>query len=101
MAKGKKFNAAEKHFEKRELEYKRKIKELEREIFLLRRDNLFLSNLMNLINKDSLDIIERDEEIMKLKDMSKEDVDSLVRVMKLQMTMEPIFTPLYKSIYNR
>ena len=101
MAKGKKFNAAEKHFEKRELEYKRKIKELEREIFLLRRDNLFLSNLMNLINKDSLDIMERDEEIMKLKDMSKEDVDSLVRVMKLQMTMEPIFTPLYKSIYNR
>ena len=101
MAKGKKFNAAEKHFEKRELEYKRKIKELEREIFLLRRDNLFLSNLMNLINKDSLDIIERDEEIMKLKDMSKEDVDSLVRVMKLQLTMEPIFTPLYKSFYNR
>ena len=101
MAKGNKFNAAEKHFEKRELEYKRKIKELEREIFLLRRDNLFLSNLMNLINKDSLDIIERDEEIMKLKDMSKEDVDSLVRVRKLQMTMEPIFTPLYKSIYNR
>ena len=101
MAKGKKFNAAEKHFEKRELEYKRKIKELEREIFLLRRDNLFLSNLMNVVNKDSFDIIERDEEIMKLKDMSKEDVNSLIKVRKLQMTMEPIFTPLYKSIYNK
>ena len=91
MPKGKQFNAAEKHFEKEKREWIRKIKEIESKNRKLLKDNYELEELIQTINKENLYLHEVNEELMKLKDVSNDDVKLLISTRKSVSQFETLF----------
>lgn len=76
--KGKKFNAAEKHFEEKCVIWRQKIRDVEREKREVLIENQNLKQRMKDIEKENEYLREINDEIMKLKDMSTEDVKLLL-----------------------
>lgn len=82
MAKGKKFDAAEKHFEKKCIEWRKQIRELEQQN---KENNKRIFDLCDEIEKLQMEnkrLREQNETLMELKDMSNEDVRTLIKSKK-------------------
>ena len=91
MAKGKKFNAAEKHFEEKCVEWRQKIRELEHENIELRRSNIALSDEnIKLANKNKQ--LEAEMQIIaEVKAMTPEDVKVLIQSKRSTNELASIF----------
>lgn len=79
MAKGKKFDAAEKHFENKCVEWRKKIRELERTNKILHEQ---ICNNIEEIEKLQMEneyLKQQNDALMKLKDMSVTDVEALIK----------------------
>ena len=79
MPKGKKFNAAEKHFEQKCVEWRKQIREVEsknKELWKRISDVCDENEKLKIENER---LKQQNETLMALKDMSKEDVRTLIR----------------------
>lgn len=79
MAKGKKFDAAEKHFEKKCVEWRKQIRELEQQNKENHKRILNLCDEIEKVQMENKILREQNETLMELKDMSKEDVRTLIK----------------------
>lgn len=82
MPKGKKFNAAEKHFEEKCVEWRKKIRGLE--LTIREKDKRIIElQALEVTNKKLLEEIqnltEQNQILLELKEMSKEDIQELVK----------------------
>lgn len=78
MSKGKKFNAAEKHFEEKCIVWRQRIREAEQEKKEVLLENFNLKQRMKEIENENERLRELNDEIMKLKEMSPDDVKLLL-----------------------
>lgn len=79
MAKGKKFDAAEKHFEKKCVEWRKQIRELEQQNKENHKRIFDLRDEIEKLQMENKRLREQNEMLMELKDMSKEDVRTLIK----------------------
>lgn len=79
MAKGKKFDAAEKHFEKKCVEWRKQIRELEQHNKENHKRIFDLCDEIEKLQMENKRLREQNETIMELKDMSKEDIRTLIK----------------------
>ena len=91
MPKGKKFNAAEKHFEQEKREWIRKIKEVEYKNRKLISENYDLLELVQCIEEENNKLREVNEELMKIKDMRNSDIKILISSRKSALQFKSIF----------
>lgn len=78
MPKGKKFNAAEKHFEKKCVEWKKKIRELEETNKRLHKKICDNCDEIEKIQMKNEYLEQQNQVLMELKDMSVDDVKTLI-----------------------
>ena len=78
MAKGKKFDAAEKHFEKQCVEWRKRIRELEHVNKELHMKLRSLCDEMEKLQKENESLRQQNETLMELKNMSVDDVKTLI-----------------------
>ena len=79
MAKGKKFDAAKKHFEKQCVEWRKRIRELEHVNKELHMKLRSLCDEMEKLQKENESLRQQNETLMELKDMSADDVKTLIK----------------------
>ena len=79
MAKGKKFNAAEKHFEQKCVEWRKQIRELEHQISELYRKLVDTRDENSKLKMENEELRQQNIALMELKDMSNEDVRTLIK----------------------
>ena len=79
MAKGKKFDAAEKHFEKKCVEWRKQIRELEQSNKDYAKKLFGLCHEIEKLQMENEGLRQQNEALMELKDMSKEDVRTLIK----------------------
>ena len=79
MAKGKKFDAAEKHFEKKCIEWRKQIRELEQVNKELHKKLCNLCDEMEKLQMENESLRQHNETLMELKDMSNDDVRTLIK----------------------
>lgn len=96
MSKGKKFDAAEKHFEKKCIEWRKQIRELEQKNKELHEQVSTLCYDMTKLNMENEDLRQRNETLMDLKDMSNEDVRTLIKSKESVNSMSRLFDTMYK-----
>lgn len=82
MAKGKKFDAAEKHFEKKCVEWRKQIRELEQQNKEKHKQIFDLCDEIEKLQMENKRLREQNETLMEVKDMSKEDVKTLIKSKK-------------------
>ena len=74
MGRGKKFEAAEKHFEKKRIQYEKRIKYLEEQLELTRKDlRKFVSNC-DFIERENEELKNWIERLLEYTELSKEDI---------------------------
>ena len=78
MPKGKKFDAAEKHFAEKCVEWKKQIKELEAENKELHKKLYDTQDQLEKIQKENDRLIKENKCLMELKNMSASDIKTLV-----------------------
>ena len=79
MPKGKKFNAAEKHFEKKCVKWQKKIRELEETNKLLHKKICDNIDKMEKIQMENEYLKQQNNALMETKDMSVADVKTLIK----------------------
>lgn len=79
MARGKKFDAAEKHFEKKCVEWRKQIRELEQVNKKLHKKICNLCDEMEKLHMENEGLRQHNETLMELKDMSNDDVRTLIK----------------------
>lgn len=78
MPKGKKFNAAEKHFEEKHVEYRKKIRELEQVNKVLHKKIYDNIDELEKLQTENEYLKQQNDVLMKLKNMSIADIKTLV-----------------------
>lgn len=99
MPKGKKFNAAEKHFEKKCVEWRKKIKELEETNKLLHKrisDNCDEIEKLQMKNEC---LEQQNQVLMELKDMSVDDVKTLIASKESVNKLSGLFDVMSKRMF--
>ena len=96
MSKGKKFDAAEKHFEKKCIEWRKQIRELEHQNKELHKKLFDLCDEMEKLQMENENLRQRNETLMNLKDMSNEDVRTLIKSKESVNSMSRLFDTMYK-----
>ena len=100
MPKGKKFNAAEKHFEKKCDEWRKRIRELEHANKVL---NQKLCDNINEIEKLQMEneyLRQQNDMLMEVKDMSAADVRTLVESREAVKNASSLFTAMMRASNN-
>lgn len=97
MAKGKNFNAAEKHFEEKCVEWRKKIRELE--LTIRERDKRIVElQSLEATNKklieDIQNLTEQNQILLELKEMSKEDIHELVKAKRTMNNWTELANPM-------
>ena len=82
MSKSKKFDAAEKHFEKQRINYRRKIKELEYANKTLDEELCSTRDEIAMLRKKNEHLKQQNDVLMELKDMTTTDVETLIQSKK-------------------
>lgn len=77
--KGKKFNAAEKHFEKKRLQLNRIISSLETELENVRQDNQNLHNRCDELETENGNLKELNQKLLETSNISLEEVKMLIQ----------------------
>ena len=79
MSKGKKFNAAEKHFEEKCVEWRKKIRELELTNKAMNEEVLNSHKKVEKLMKENETLKEQNKVLAKLKDMSDEEIQLYIK----------------------
>lgn len=79
MPKGKKFDAAEKHFEKKCVEWRKQIRELEQQNKELHKKMFDICDENEKLKMENERLKQQNETLIALKDMSNEDVRTLIK----------------------
>ena len=87
MPKGKKFDAAEKHFAEKCVEWKKQIKELESENKELHRKFYDAKDQLEKVQKENDRLIKENTCLMELKNMSASDIKTLVETQAHNMML--------------
>ena len=98
MPKGKKFDAAEKHFEKKCVEWRKKIRELEETNKILHKE---ISNNYDEIEKLQLEnecLKRQNNALMEIKDMSVADVKSLIKLKESVNNVSNLFNLMTQKV---
>ena len=74
MAKGKKFDAAEKHFEKKRIQYERKINDLTQQLENAHRDTRHFRSLYEFAERENEELKAWVERLLEYTELSKEDI---------------------------
>ena len=79
MSKGKKFNAAEKHFEEKCVEWRKKIRELEQANKDLHKKLFDTCDKMEKLQMENEYLKQQNDALMEIKDMSVDDIKTLIK----------------------
>ena len=74
MGKGKKFDAAEKHFEKKRIQYEKRIKYLEEQLDLTRKDLRAITSKYDFSLRENEELKSWIERLLEYTELSKEDI---------------------------
>jgi archaellum component FlaC len=72
--KGKKFDAVEKHFEKRRVQYESKIKDLEEQVKSAHREKNYFKSNLDLCERENRELKDWVERLLEYTELSKEDI---------------------------
>ena len=100
MAKGKKFTAAEKHFEKKCVEWRQRLRELEYNNNELRKENYLLRKANEEMIMEIDRVLKETAAIAELKNLSEEDVKLLLETARCKQklsAMIDVMAPLTKT----
>lgn len=96
MAKGKQFNAAEKHFEEKCVVWRQKIRDLEHQNSEFARMVVAANRERDKALAEAAKLREQNEALMKLKDMSPEDVKTLLKSKEAANRLDEMFGVLVR-----
>ena len=74
MAKGKKFDAAEKHFEKKRVQYEKRIKDLNQQLENAHRDTRYFRSRYEFLQRENEELKNWIERLLEYTELSKEDI---------------------------
>lgn len=74
MSKGKKFDAAEKHFEKKRVQYEKRIKELKQQLEYAHRDTRLFRSRSEFLERENEELKNWIERLLEYTELSKEDI---------------------------
>lgn len=74
MGKGKKFNAAEKHFEKKRIQYEKRIKSLEQQLESAHRDTRHFRSKFEFLERENEELKNWVERLLEYTELSEEDI---------------------------
>ena len=77
--KGKKFDAAEKHFHEKEVKLRQEMRECREEVASVRERNIQLIENNEKLEKESADIKEKFQKLLELSKLSENDINSLLK----------------------
>ena len=100
MAKGKKFDAAEKHFEKQRVEWRQKIRGLELQLQEQLAKTCQLTKTVQELKKENEQLKQINQQLMKLKDLTPEQLQQLKENSKLAGTLN-VFLRQCGGMYGR
>ena len=100
MPKGKKFDAAEKHFEKQRVEWRQKIRVLEVQLQEEMARTCQLVKEIQELKKENEQLKQANQQLMKLKDLTPEQLHDLEENSKLAGTLN-VFLRQCEGIYGR
>jgi len=95
MAKGKKFSAVEKHFEEKCVEWRHKIREVEADRKRMYEKYLEMQKENERLEAENRRLLELNEEIIKLKDMSKADIAVLMAGRRFASAADTMFRHMF------
>lgn len=95
MPKGKKFDAAEKHFQKKEKQYQERIETLYNEIKNLRDNSLFKDNEIKKLSEENLKMLTKIQ-MMEQHQCSSEQADKLIEEEERALNAVELFGSLSK-----
>lgn len=87
MAKGKKFDAAEKHFEKQRIEWRQQIRKLEVQLQEEVTKTYQLAKTVQELKKENEQLKQVNQQLMELKDMTPEQLQQMKEKAKLAGTL--------------
>lgn len=99
MAKGRKFDAAEKHFEKQRIEYRKKIRDLEYENKTLNDELCSIHDEITVLQKENEHLKKQNNVLMELKNINTEDVEVLVQSKKTASNISVMLNLMAKTNY--
>lgn len=97
MSKGKKFTAAEKHFEKKCIEWRKRIRELEQANKVLHQKNCDNIDEIQKLRMENEYLKQQNDMLMEIKDMSVADVKTLVESRETVKNASSLFNAMIKS----
>lgn len=97
--KGKKFNAAEKHFQEKELKYRKEINHLRSVYSELCNVNLQLAKENDSLKKENLDIKLKYEKLLEYSKLSESDIKIAIEGDKAKGQLTGMFNMLSKYMY--
>ena len=74
MAKGKKFDAAEKHFEKKRVQYEKRIKDLNQQLENAHRDTRYFRSRYEFLQRENEELKNWIERLLEYTELSQEDI---------------------------
>lgn len=100
MAKGKKFDAAEKHFEKQRVEWRQKIRELETRLQEALIKAHKLEQVVQELKKENEQLRQTNQQLMELKDLTPEQLYQMEESSKLAGVLN-VFLKQCGGVYGR
>lgn len=98
MLKGKKFDAAEKHFEKQKIEWRRKIRDLETQLQEALTKLYRLTETVQKLEQENERLKQTNQQLMKLKNVTDEEVQQMVKISSLAGNLNSAFTAVGRWI---
>lgn len=99
MPKGKKFNAAEKHFEKKCIECRKKIKELESVNKILHQKICDNCDEIEKLQMENEYLKQQNDVLMELKDMSVADIKTLIKLKESVNNISNLFDVMTNKMF--
>lgn len=99
MPKGKKFNAAEKHFENKCVEWRKKIRELEEANKLLHKKICENCDEIEKLQMENEYLKQQNDALMKIKDMSVDDVKTLIKSKESVNNISSLFNVMTQKMF--
>lgn len=99
MTKGKKFNAAEKHFENKCVEWRKKIRELEEANKLLHKKICENCDEIEKLQMENEHLKQQNDALMKIKDMSVDDVKTLIKSKESVNNISSLFNVMTQKMF--
>ena len=99
MPKGKKFDAAEKHFENKCIEWRKKIRELEQVNKILHKKICDNCDEIEKLQMENEYLKQQNEVLMEIKEMSVDDVKTLIKSKESINNISDLFNVMTKKMF--